>query len=55
MGYQSIVYMASISGIDKSIYEAAAIDGANQNAADRQGNIADVKANSHYADVNVHR
>ena len=28
MGYQSIVYMASISGIDKSIYEAAAIDGA---------------------------
>ena len=27
MGYQSIVYMASISGIDKSIYEAAAIDG----------------------------
>ena len=27
MGYQSIVYMANISGIDKSIYEAAAIDG----------------------------
>jgi len=30
MGYQSIVYMASISGIDKSIYEAAAIDGASK-------------------------
>ena len=30
MGYQSIVYMASISGIDKSIYEAAAIDGCNR-------------------------
>ena len=30
MGYQSIVYMASISGIDKSIYEAAAIDGATK-------------------------
>ena len=30
MGYQSIVYMASISGIDKSIYEAAAIDGAHK-------------------------
>ena len=30
MGYQSIVYMASISGIDKSIYEAAAIDGAGK-------------------------
>lgn len=30
MGYQSIVYMASISGIDKSLYEAAAIDGAGK-------------------------
>ena len=30
MGYQSIDYMASISGIDKSIYEAAAIDGATK-------------------------
>lgn len=30
MGYQSIVYMASISGSDKSIYEAAAIDGATK-------------------------
>lgn len=30
MGYQSIVYMASISGIDKSVYEAAAIDGATK-------------------------
>lgn len=30
MGYQSIIYMASISGIDKSIYEAAAIDGATK-------------------------
>lgn len=30
MGYQSIVYMASISGIDSSIYEAAAIDGASK-------------------------
>jgi putative aldouronate transport system permease protein len=29
-GYQSIVYMAAISGIDKSIYEAAAIDGASK-------------------------
>lgn len=30
MGYQSIVYMAAISGIDKSVYEAAAIDGASK-------------------------
>lgn len=30
MGYQSIIYMAAISGIDKSIYEAAAIDGATK-------------------------
>ena len=30
MGYQSNVYMASIAGIDKSIYEAAAIDGATK-------------------------
>jgi len=30
MGYQSIVYMAAISGIDKSVYEAAAIDGAGK-------------------------
>jgi putative aldouronate transport system permease protein len=30
IGYQSIVYMAAISGIDKSIYEAAAIDGASK-------------------------
>lgn len=30
IGYMSIVYMASISGIDKSIYEAAAIDGASK-------------------------
>lgn len=28
MGYQSIVYLASIAGIDQAIYEAAAIDGA---------------------------
>ena len=30
MGYQSIVFMAAIAGIDKSIYEAAAIDGAGK-------------------------
>lgn len=30
IGYNSIVYMASISGIDKSIYEAAKIDGATK-------------------------
>lgn len=30
VGYSSIVYMASISGIDKSIYEAASIDGASK-------------------------
>lgn len=30
IGYMSIVYMASIAGIDKSIYEAAAIDGATK-------------------------
>lgn len=29
-GYQSIVYMASISGIDASLYEAAALDGATK-------------------------
>ena len=29
-GYQSIVYMAGISGIDKSLYEAAALDGATK-------------------------
>lgn len=30
VGYMSIIYMASISGIDKGIYEAAKIDGASQ-------------------------
>lgn len=30
MGYQSILYLASITGIDKSQYEAAAIDGASK-------------------------
>lgn len=30
IGYSSIIYMASISGIDKSIYEAAKIDGAKK-------------------------
>lgn len=30
LGYSSIIYMASISGIDKSIYEAAQIDGATK-------------------------
>ncbi len=30
IGYQSIVYMAAISGIDKSLYEAAALDGATK-------------------------
>ena len=30
LGYGSIVYLASIAGIDKSLYEAAAIDGANK-------------------------
>lgn len=29
-GYQSIVYMAGIAGIDKSIYEAARVDGASK-------------------------
>ena len=30
VGYSSIIYMASISGIDKSIFEAARIDGASK-------------------------
>ncbi|MGB4661456.1 MAG: ABC transporter permease subunit [Mobilitalea sp.] len=30
VGYSSIIYMASISGIDKSIFEAAKIDGATK-------------------------
>ena len=30
VGYQSIIYMASIAGIDKSIYEAAELDGATK-------------------------
>lgn len=30
IGYQSIVYMSAIAGIDKSIYEAAAVDGATK-------------------------
>ncbi len=30
LGYQSIIFMASISGIDKALYEAAAIDGASK-------------------------
>jgi ABC-type polysaccharide transport system permease subunit len=48
MGYQSIVYMASISGIDKSIYEAAAID-----AADFQNYAANVKTDGYHIDLNV--
>ncbi|MDO5426056.1 MAG: ABC transporter permease subunit [Eubacteriales bacterium] len=30
MGYQSIIYMSAIAGIDKSLYEAAALDGATK-------------------------
>ena len=30
IGYQSIVYMAAISGIDTSVYEASALDGATK-------------------------
>ena len=30
MGYNSVVYLAAIMGIDKGLYEAAAIDGANR-------------------------
>jgi putative aldouronate transport system permease protein len=30
VGYSSIIYMASISGIDKSVFEAAKIDGASK-------------------------
>jgi putative aldouronate transport system permease protein len=30
IGYSSVVYLASIMGIDKSLYEAAMIDGANK-------------------------
>ncbi|WP_274648650.1 ABC transporter permease [Paenibacillus humicola] len=30
VGYNSVVYLASIMGIDKSLYEAAMIDGANK-------------------------
>ncbi|MCR5101364.1 MAG: ABC transporter permease subunit [Butyrivibrio sp.] len=29
-GYQSIIYLAAIAGIDKSIYEAASLDGASK-------------------------
>jgi putative aldouronate transport system permease protein len=31
MGYSMVVYLASITGIDVSLYEAAAIDGASKN------------------------
>lgn len=30
IGYQSIIFMASIAGIDKAVYEAATIDGASK-------------------------
>lgn len=30
IGYQSIIFMAAIAGIDKSLYEASALDGANK-------------------------
>ena len=30
VGYNSVIYLASIMGIDRSLYEAAAIDGANK-------------------------
>ncbi|MGM1050023.1 MAG: ABC transporter permease [Bacillota bacterium] len=30
IGYNSVIYLASITGIDKSLYEAAMIDGANK-------------------------
>ena len=30
MGYNSVIYMASIAGFDKSMYEAALIDGASK-------------------------
>ncbi|MGV2686030.1 ABC transporter permease subunit, partial [Clostridium perfringens] len=30
VGYKSVVYLAAIMGIDKSLYEAAMIDGANK-------------------------
>jgi ABC-type polysaccharide transport system permease subunit len=30
VGYQTIIYLASISGIDEGLYEAAAIDGASR-------------------------
>ena len=30
MGYSSIIYMASIAGIDKGIFEAARLDGASK-------------------------
>lgn len=55
MGYQSIVYMASISGIDKSIYEAAAIDGATKMQQIGKVTLPMLKPTVNYADVNVHR
>lgn len=30
LGYQSIVYMAALAGIDRSLYEAASVDGASK-------------------------
>ena len=53
MGYQSIVYMASISGIDKSIYEAAAIDGATKMQQIFQNYAANVKTDGYHIDLNV--
>lgn len=35
MGYNMVVYLASITGIDSTLYEAATLDGANQVAADQ--------------------
>lgn len=47
VGHTSIIYMASIAGIDKGIYEAAKIDGAGEIKQIFYHHTATLKANDH--------
>lgn len=48
VGYNTVVYLASICGINKTYYEAAVLDELHKMAADKIHNPSPVKAGYHY-------
>lgn len=54
-GYSSIIYFATVVGIDKTYYEAAVIDGSYQMAAGQICDTIQSETHNHHAGADVHR